>query len=381
MNEWTYQQPDASIEATLPDKHNAKIIATILCGDAEWLIEAAILSVVDWVDEICLVDTGITDTTLDRAMAIAGHKMSRSKFCWCDDFSKARNFALAVAEEAGAAWALTLDTDERLEFTGYENQRQLVRKLVSEPRANSWLVWARDGSYAKTRFIRIPTTSSWQGRTHESLVGGHENQCRTLVGCKFWEVPKTSQQFQFKLERDLSILLEETAARPDIPRWWYYLGQSYEGLKMYQPAIDAFEKCIRLDGWPDESSWACYAAARCLVSLGDYRRAQEYCTLGMTRKPSVPELPWLAGWCCIKRRAWNDAITWSKLAIVLAQDKAEGRAALFRHTPAWYEAPYDVMRYAYRRLGAANLADNADIEFHSRKAARLKGMPEMFTEN
>lgn len=372
MNEQPQHQSVASVVAPALDQVNTKIIATILCGNSESLIEAAILSVVGWVDEICVIDTGITDATLDRLTSVSSVKISHSSFRWCNDFAKARNFALTEAEKAGAAWALTLDTDERLEFTGYDNQQQLIRELESEPRADSWMAWAQDASYAKTRFIRVPTTSRWQGRTHESWVGSRDSRSRILEGCEFWEDPKTPQQFQSKVERDLSILLAETAAQPHLPRWWYYLGQTYEALRMYQPAIDAFEKCIRLDGWPEESSWACYAAGRCCVSLKEYRQAEEYCALGMTRKPSVPELPWLAGWCCFKRRAWSDAIIWSQLAIVLAQDNSISRAAVFRHLPAWYEAPYDVLRYAYRQLGLADLAENAEIEFQTRQTARLQ---------
>ena len=351
-----------------------KIVATLLCGNAEVIVEAAIRSIIDWVDEICLIDTGVTDGTLDRVVAIAGGKMSRSTFKWCNDFARARNAAIEVAERANATWALTIDTDERLEFTAYKNKQQLVQVLESDPKIIAWMVPSRDGCYNKERFLRIPTDVRWEGRTHEALVGAKNGERLLMAGCHFWETPKSPPEFQHKSERDLNILLDETAAQPLNPRWWYYLGQTYEGLKQYRQAIDAFDKCIRLDGWPDESSWASYTAARCWVALEEYRKAEEYCGLGMARKPSVPELPWLAGWCCFKRGAWTDAVTWSTLAIMLAKEKVDCRAAAFRYLPAWYEAPYDVLRFTYVCLNAPELANQAELDFEFAKAARLNSL-------
>ncbi|MEZ6021343.1 MAG: glycosyltransferase [Planctomycetota bacterium] len=46
------------------------------------------------VDEICVVDTGSTDNTID----IARNQGARvESFVWCDDFAAARNASLAMA--------------------------------------------------------------------------------------------------------------------------------------------------------------------------------------------------------------------------------------------------------------------------------------------
>ena len=76
----------------------------------------------------------------------------------------------------------------------------------------------------------------------------------------------------------------------------------------------------------------------------------------MTRNPSVPELPWLAGWCAYKRGDLSTAIAWSKLAIETACQNKLDTGAIFRHLPAWYEAPYDILRFAYRQLEMPELA-------------------------
>jgi hypothetical protein len=42
----------------------------------------------------------------------------------------------------------------------------------------------------------------------------------------------------------------------------------------------------------------------------------------------------------------------------------------FRHPPALWEGPYDVLRFALRRVGDDTGADEAERLFHEAKAAR-----------
>lgn len=350
----------------------SKIVATILSGNSETLIEPAILSALDWVDQICLIDTGISDHTITKAQAIAGDRLSRWSFPWCNDFAAARNAALEAANMLQATWAMTLDTDERIEFPGFRDREHLRETLESRPEVISWMVPIRDGSYVKERFVRVPTRLEWQGCTHEALYGATDSERKVLSGCWFSEVAKSPADYEFKLQRDLAILLKETTAFPLTARWWYYLGQTYEGMRKYREAVEAFDQCIRLDDWSDESSWACYLAARSLVAIKEFREAEEYCALGMTRKPTAAEHPWLAGWCCFQRGAARPAIAWSQLAITLAQNASARDEATFRHLPAWYEGPYDVLRYAYQRIDAPQLAQQAEIDFQAAMAARVK---------
>ena len=108
------------------------------------------------------------------------------------------------------------------------------------------------------------------------------------------------------------------------------------------------------------------------MAIKEYREAEEYCALGLSRKPTMAELPWLAGWCCYQRGAVAEAIAWSQLAIALAQNAAARSEATFRYLPAWYDAPYDVLRYAYQRLDALQLAQQAQVDFESAQAVRMK---------
>jgi glycosyltransferase involved in cell wall biosynthesis len=76
-------------------------------------------------DEIILVDTGSSDRTVNLAKNLAKgiakgiskntakkHQTKIFHFQWCDDFSKARNFAISKAK---GQWILMIDADEVLE--------------------------------------------------------------------------------------------------------------------------------------------------------------------------------------------------------------------------------------------------------------------------
>ena len=80
-------------------------------------------SVKDWVDEICIVDTGSTDRTVEIARSYGAKLEFRT---WRNDFSWARNESLAMATKR---WTLVLDADEELS----RESGPLLRALRTTP--------------------------------------------------------------------------------------------------------------------------------------------------------------------------------------------------------------------------------------------------------
>ncbi len=86
----------------------AGISLCMIMKNEERFLEQCLASVADCVDEICIVDTGSTD----RSIEIAQKYHARLSFMeWPNDFSKARNASLAMAKYR---WILSLDADEEL---------------------------------------------------------------------------------------------------------------------------------------------------------------------------------------------------------------------------------------------------------------------------
>ncbi len=94
------------------------------------------LKTLDWADEIVVVDSGSTDTTIDRARAL-GAKVVQSAFV---DFAAQKNRAL---QEASKDWVFFIDADERVTPELAGRIRQIVkadeRTAVYAVKRNSYL--------------------------------------------------------------------------------------------------------------------------------------------------------------------------------------------------------------------------------------------------
>jgi tetratricopeptide (TPR) repeat protein len=345
------------------------IVATTLTASNADIIGDALASVVAQVDRCLVIDTGARDATLEVARQVAGDKLLVRDFPWKNDFAAARNFALEAAQAAGAHWAVTVDTDERLIFDpGFD-----LRRALESTRANVLLVGDEAGSYGKERIIRLPTATRWTGPTHEALGGQREGESEQLAGVRFRELPKDEETLRRKFERDVAILRKHTRQHAREPRWHYYLGASHQDLGQFAAAIDAYRACAALGGWAEEGAWACYRAAECCCSLQRWDDAIKFCAQGLAIRPATAELAWLAGYAAYQAKRYEDAIAWSNMAVVNGLHDGAGTGfprKSFRNPTALYEGPYDVLRWTFKALGNKAAADEAAREFEAAKHAR-----------
>lgn len=349
-----------------PARQLPTIAATTLSGNAADTIADALRSVVDWVDWCIVIDTGITDATLDVARQVAGAKLVVRQFPWRDDFAAARNFALETAAELGAAWAVTVDTDERI----LPNDVDIAAALATMA-ADTVHVQFVSGSYSKERFVRLPSRGAWAGPTHEAFLG--PGLVETLPGVAFRELGKSAAQYARKAERDVRILTRHVAEHPDDPRWRYYLGDSLAGLGRHEEAVEQFRACTALRGWDEESAWAMFRAAECLLALGRPTDAVDACATGVSRHAGLAELPWLAAFASWRAGLPAQAVYWARMSVVQGLYAGAGASVPrmgFRHTPALWEGPFDVLRFALRGIGDDEGADDAEREYTAALAAR-----------
>jgi tetratricopeptide (TPR) repeat protein len=364
-----------SQQAVVPDR----IVGTLLCDNCRGVVGEAVKSVIDFVDILLVVDTGCTDGSIDLVAQIAGDKLQYRSFTWQDDFSEARNFALREARQLHAQWALTIDSDERLEFAAIGTIEELRRRLRSNPEAQGWMVESRSGGYQKERFIQPTANLQWRGRTHEALVGFAINARPKLTGVRFSELPKSHHAFHQKLERDLKILRQELNVDPGNGRAWFYLGQTLSGLNQPEGAIAAFDRCAAHSDWPEMVAWACYRAAKELVDSQRFEEAIERCGLGLSAEPRFPELGWMSAYCCLKLQRYPHAVAWAEMAAAIgAMAFPEGLDSRigFRDLIGWYEGPFEVLCVAYGKLGQVAMLDRARRQLSQAHARRLKDFPD-----
>jgi len=229
------------------------------------------------VDEIIIVDTGSTDSTL----AIAAHYTERIFFYpWQGDFAAARNFAL---EQARGEWILVLDADEYLEpssanlLTQLTANRQVAAYLLpihnlTVPDGSDWqLSWV-------LRLFRRDPQLRFQVQIHEQvLVPSGYKVAVAQQGPVIIHRGYLPKQRQSKHQRNLVLLRQALASEPDNPYYHYYLGLEYLYARNYELAWQ--ELALALAGIPPGTflfrTAAVSNAVQALSSLGRWQQARE----------------------------------------------------------------------------------------------------------
>lgn len=153
--------------ANSPDS-SAKISLCMIVKDEEKDIRRCLESARGFVDEMVVVDTGSLDKTVDVAREFGARVFFLP---WQNDFSLARNFALAQAK---FDWILILDADDELQWQGV-NKRELLQldfdiyicrivNCVGSP------LFQRETVHPQPRLFRRTAAKEYCGALHEQLV-------------------------------------------------------------------------------------------------------------------------------------------------------------------------------------------------------------------
>lgn len=198
----------------------------VIARNEEATVGMAIKSVLALVDEMILVDTGSTDNT---RIISEGYGARVLDVGWEDDFSLARNAALA---EATGDWILVLDADEFLEpVRPVEFQRLLhdpraagFRLRVSSPRSGD-----PGAGGLQLRLFRNQPDVRYEYPVHEQIEPSLARWARTqdleIIDSPLGIVhdgQRNERQIQAR-ERNLRILRKALEAEPNEPYYSYRL--------------------------------------------------------------------------------------------------------------------------------------------------------------
>ena len=348
------------------------VAATVITGNSADLIQDALKSVSGKVATCFLIDTGVSDETIELANQSFAGPVHVIKNYWNNDFARLRNLALHLGNESNFEWLMTLDTDERFDWR--DDANSLNKMLASQDDVNTWMLRDRSGSYAKERFFRLPCSLSWTGKTHEYIQGYLNGTERKLLpfGC-FWEVPKNAEQKKRKLERDERILRNETAIHLSNSRWWFYLGQTQEDLDKIQNAIESYSRAAILEDWKEQNAWIRYCIVRCQARLGHMNSALKSCLSAIIDHPSNTDLLWIAAWCFCKCGSWIDAIGFAKRCIENGYKSSPSHNSdeyAFCNPATKYEAPFEILMRCYDAINARELFSIAERGYQEALRAR-----------
>lgn len=233
----------------------------MIVKNEEEVLDRCLKSVYKFVNEIIIVDTGSTDKTIQIAK-----KYTDKIFCfkWCDDFSKARNYAFSLATSEYVMW---LDADDivplaTLKFL-IKNKSKIDADTIMMKYDIAFYNNKATFSYYRERILKRCTLCYWQGSVHECIVPYGK-----LIYLDYSiEHRKTKQK---QSNRNLNIYKNLTKQRKLNPREQYYYGRELYDNKKYKQSINVLKKFIADGkGWVENTIDACNVVANCYLKLND----------------------------------------------------------------------------------------------------------------
>lgn len=304
-----------------------KLTLSMIVKNEEKYLRECLSSVKDVVDEIVLVDTGSTDTTIKIAEEY-GAKVYN--FDWVNDFSAARNYALS---KSSGEWILYLDADERLD----NNSVAELKKIISQ---NSLVAYyctvksydsegSRDNSLQYTRLFVKSSGITFHGKVHEQIESSLiENNYRILssnVLIHHIGYDVSIDEKRKKALRNLSLLEEEYKIKQSA-YGAFQIAQSYNVLDDKSNARKYFliaGESIELDA---SLRAQCYAALSLMAhSENDVLGSEKYIQISLKLDQNQPFAYLLVSKISLRRGDYTSADLNCKTAHQLNQKIISGK--------------------------------------------------------
>ncbi|CAB1127846.1 conserved protein of unknown function [Candidatus Hydrogenisulfobacillus filiaventi] len=230
------------------------VAAALIVHNEEKTLSKVLEAVKPAVDDIVVVDTGSQDATVEIAKAAGARVFSVE---WQDDFSAARNAALA---QVTSDWVLWVDGDEVLDSEDVEVPRTVaglfdglpepvIMRIVQVNRlGNRW-----EPNYDMSRLHPARFGIRWWGRIHEQLgppEGGvyAKSYPRPVVRIRLIHEGYQPEVMKAKgkLERNVRLLEKSVQDDPNDVASWGFLGRERYFLGQLDEAIDALYRAEQL---------------------------------------------------------------------------------------------------------------------------------------
>lgn len=231
---------------------DSKLSLCMIVKNEEELLSRCLQSVKGIAEEIIVVDTGSTDSTIRIAEQYGAKIILRE---WHDSFSEARNVSL---ESAVCEWILVLDADEELP----QETKNKITELMNTSDADGIEMLIRSempkgdaALYDESRIVRLfrngkgyryvmpvheqirPSIEKAGGKISSSdLVIIHHGYSRGVVQGK-----------ENRMDRNLRMLYDALSASPDNPYLLYQIGATLMSVGKRREAYLEFRKVLELD--------------------------------------------------------------------------------------------------------------------------------------
>ena len=254
--------------------------AMIVRNEAGYL-EECLRSIQSVSDQIVIVDTGSTDSTLEIARK---YKADIYHFDWVDDFAAARNESLKYAK---GNWVLCIDADERLEPESVEELKKIIK---SSDKSSYFRVSIRNQTGEKNHYNITSTHRlfpnfmgiEFTGRIHEQILTSarekglqEKNSTITLYHLGYLNY---SDPYSSKSKRNYKLLKKSLGEHPKNAYNHFTFAQHLDLTGNLNEALKHYTTALNLNQFgQSERAILLNAIANTLIKLKKYSEAQRYC--------------------------------------------------------------------------------------------------------
>ena len=316
----------------------------IIAKNEEEVLGRCLQSARPFVDEIVVADTGSRDKTREIAASFGAAVYD---YPWQDDFAAARNFSFSRAHTDYILW---LDCDDVIEpqfFAAFDALKRgldgsvdaymLPYRAGVDDRGNAALVFYRE------RIVRRACGFVWEGAVHEAMsVGGN---------VVWGEAAVTHRKPDGRAAGDRNLrIFAKAFSRGKMPceREKFYFARELFDNGLYETAACVYECFLRGNGWTENKICACRDLAACYRQIGKSGHELAALFRSFDFAPPRPEVCCDIGALFMRRRDWEQAIFWYKLAV---NEKSGAAAGAFAFPDCSGYIPYMWMCVCYDRLG------------------------------
>ena len=299
-----------------------KLSLCMIVRDNEDTLEASLLSIKPWVDEMIVVDTGSLDRTREIAERL-GAKVS--SFPWIDDFSAAHNASL---ERAQGEWIFWMDSDDtipaecgrRLRELAYAEYPEDILGFVMQVHCPTGETADDYTAVDHVKLFRNDPRLRFEGRIHEQvlmpirLLGG-KVLC-TDIYVVHSGASRTPEAKAAKCERDLRILHKDLEERPEHPFVRFNLGMTYTHMGEHDRAIEFLQDSLQMSDLHDSHVRKAFALmAICHFQSDRFQESLLVCRQGRSTYPDDPELLFREGMALHSLGDYRSSIDCYQLAL------------------------------------------------------------------
>lgn len=342
----------------------ATVSVALIVKDEERTLETTLQSVASVVDEIVIyVDDSSTDKTRQIAEQYANVV---EDFHWEENFSAARNRAI---ERCSKDWVMIMDGHEILHPKSVRVLHSLLERVLPGKDLNDTEIFSamiymnpEDTSdieriipnifFLQPRLFRNNGKHHYVGRVHNWLAteSGYETKKRPVneLVVVHQRTPENAQnRKKQRQEMNIKLLRADIEDNPDVPRPYFYLGNTYNELGMYDDALEWYGKYLEISQWDAEKAQACLQVSSIYASRKDWDETKRWLHKGISFDWERPEFYMLMGDIAFEQKEWYSAEHW----YLCAKDMKPPMHGMFLHGPAYSYLPFMKLAAVYSQVG------------------------------